>query len=212
MHKSRVITRTSQLLGQIEQQLANQELDEATVHNKLLLILQPPNRLWTVDNVGNIHFTLSSEGFTPPDWENHLRLNGRRVSGCAREILYRAPSPLANGVVRNLVVRPGHLISDSDRSTRRLSKYAVEHNWQTASWDDACLSRIRFKDEQLREMGLKSIIAKHPPIADAEGNSCLLGANTHDSGGWLDAYVVDPNTEWSRHSGFMYVKRQPLVG
>ena len=35
--------------------------------------------------------------------------------------------------MRNIVVRPGNLISDSDRSMRRLGKYAAEHNWQTAS-------------------------------------------------------------------------------
>lgn len=160
-----------------------------------------------VDKVGNIRFTFSSLGFTPPDWENHLQLNGFRVSGSARELLYRAPTAIVKGRVRNIVVRPGNLISDSDRSMRRLGKYAAEHNWQTASWEDACLSRIQFTDEQLRKMGLKSIIAMHPPIEDSEGNPCLLGANIHDSGGWLDAYVVDYNTEWSRHSGFLYVER-----
>ena len=79
----------------------------------------------------------------------------------------------------------------------------LEHNWQTASWEDACLSRIQFTDEQLRKMGLKSIIAMHPPIEDSEGNPVFtFGSHIHDSGGWFDAYVVDYNTEWSRHSGF----------
>ena len=77
-----------------------------------------------VDKVGNIRFTFSSLGFTPPDWENHLQLNGFRVSGSARELLYRAPTAIVKGRVHNIVVRPGNLISDSDRSMRRLGKYA----------------------------------------------------------------------------------------
>src|SRR3989344_1080127 len=78
----------------------------------------PTPTAWTVDDEGNIHFTLTSNGFTREQWEQHLERRGWRIGDYARQVLRRASEAPTNGVTYNIVVRPGKKISDSDRITK----------------------------------------------------------------------------------------------
>ncbi len=111
----------------------------------------PTPTAWTVDDEGNIHFTLTSNGMTPEQWEQHLERRGWRISDYARQVLRRASEAPTNGVAYNIVVRPGKKISNSDRITKKIRAAADKKGWVKPHWEVACLIRDTFTDEQLRQ-------------------------------------------------------------
>ena len=50
----------------------------------------PTPAAWAVDDEGNIHFTLTSNGFTREQWEQRLERRGWRIGDYARQALRSA--------------------------------------------------------------------------------------------------------------------------
>jgi hypothetical protein len=165
---------------------------------------------WTVDDEGNIHFTLTSNGFTREQWEQHLECRGWRIGDYARQVLRRATKAPTNGVTYNIVVRPGKKISDSDRITKKIRAAADKKGWVKPHWEVACLIRDTFTDEQLEQMGLWYIVTMHEPIKDSDGGPSLLDSSRYDGGRWLRANYGGPGDDWNDDGGFAFAV--PQVG
>lgn len=163
---------------------------------------------WTVDGDGNIHFTVTSNGMTREQWEQHLERRGWRIGDYARQVLRRASEAPTNGVTYNMVVRPGSKISSRDRVTKKIRAHATEKGWKTPHWEVACLIRDTFTDEQLEQMGLWYIVTMHEPIKDSDGDPNLLHSNRDDDGRWLFAHCDRPDDEWYDVGGFAFVVPQ----
>jgi hypothetical protein len=171
----------------------------------------PTPTAWTVDDEGNIHFTLTNNGISREQWEQHLERRGWQIGVYARQMLRRArEAPTKAGTVHNIVVRPGKLISDSDRITKKIRVAADKKGWTKPHWEVACLIRDTFTDEQLEQMGLWYIVTMHEPIKNSGGGPDLLDSHRGGGGGWLGAYVDRPDVGWGGGGGFAFAV--PQVG
>jgi len=165
---------------------------------------------WTVDDEGNIHFMLTSNGFTREQWEQHLERRSWRIGDYARQVLRRASKAPTNGVTYNIVVRPGKKISDRDRITKKIRAVAGKKGWVKPHWEVACLIRDTFTDEQLEQMGLWYIVTMHEPIKDSGGSPDLLLSLRRVVGRWLRAKCGRPDGYWNDYGGFAFAV--PQVG
>lgn len=170
----------------------------------------PTPTAWTIDDEGNIHFTLTSNGFTREQWEQHLERRGWRISDYARQVLRRASEAPTNGVTYNIVVRPSKKWSDSDRITKKIRAAADKKGWLKPHWEVACLIRDTFTDEQLEQMGLWYIVTVHEPIKDSGGGPFLLYSDRYGGGRWLRARYGSPDDYWNDRGGFAFAV--PQVG
>ena len=168
----------------------------------------PTSTAWTVDYEGNIHFTLTSNGFTREQWEQHLERRGWQIGDYARQLLRRASKAPTNGVTYNIVVRPGNKINDSNRTTEKIRAPADKKGWLKPHWEVACLIRDTFTDESLEQMGLWLILVMHQPIKDSDGDPGLLSADRRGDGRRLFTYCVNPGRRWDREDGFAFVASQ----
>lgn len=172
------------------------------------VVVSEPTPTWTVDGEGNIHFTLTSNGLTREQWEEHLERRGWRISGWARKVLRRASDAPTGGVTYDIVVRPGKKISASDRITKKIRATAEAKGWQKPHWEVACLIRDTFTDDQLEQMDLWYIVTMHEPIHDSAGDPDLLDSDRRGGGRWLNAYCGRSGDKWDDHGGFAFVVPQ----
>lgn len=182
---------------------AGQEVTE-TGSEGAVIPTAPTSTVWTVDDEGNIHFTLTSNGLTREQWEQHLERRGSRISYYACQVLRRASEAPTNGVTYNIVVCPGKKISDSDRITEKIRAAADKKGWLNPHWEVACLIRDMLTDEQLEQMGLWYIVTMHEPIKDSDGYPLLLGSDRGDGGCRLRACYDGPDGGCSRGDGFAF--------
>ncbi len=161
---------------------------------------------WTVDEEDNIHFMLTSNGFTREQWEQHLGSRGWCIGDQARIVLRRAIEAPTNGVTYKIVVRPGNEISDSDRMSKKIRAVADKKGWGKPHWEVACLIRDTFTDQQVEVMGLWYIVTMHEPIKDSDGDPNLLGTTRHgDCRGFYTLYDDGPGP-WRDDGGFAFVE------
>ncbi len=158
---------------------------------------------WTVDDEGDIHFIITSNGMTYEQWEQHLERRGWRIGKYARQMLRRASEVPTNGVTYNIVVRPGKSVS-GDRITKKIRAAADKKGWLKPHWEVSCLIRDTFTDEQLEAMGLWYIVTMHEPIEDSEGDPFLLSSSRRDGGRWLSAGYDKPGVYWDGDGGFAF--------
>ncbi len=176
-----------------------------TKSEEVVVSTAPTPTVWTVDSEGNIHFTLTSNGFTREQWEQQLERRGWRIGDYARQVLRCAnEAPTSEGTVHHIVVHPGKLISDSDRITKKIRAAAKKYGWLKPHWEVACLIRDTFTDEQLQQMGLWCIVTMHESIKDSNGVPILLGLGRYDDGRWLDAVFGRPDGDWNGRVGFAF--------
>ena len=164
----------------------------------------------TVDDEGNIHFTLTSNGLTREQWETHLEHRGCRIGDSARNVLRCASKAPTNGVTYNIVVRPGKSISNSDRITKKIRAAADKKGWVKPHWEVACLIRDTFTNEQLEKLGigLWCIVTMHEHIKDSDGHQSLLESSRVIDSRELDACSSKSSGRWDRGDGFAFVVLQ----
>ncbi len=158
---------------------------------------------WIIDDEGNIHFTLISNGLTREQWEWHLKRCGCQIGDYARQVLCRASEAPTNGVIYNIMVLPGKKISTSDRITKNIRVAAEKYGGVKPHWEVACLIRDTFTDEQLKAMGLWYIVTMHEPINNSEGDPYLLNSSRYD-GCRLAAGIGRPGGYWVHGGGFAF--------
>jgi len=179
-----------------------------------LVVPVAPNRI--VDDEGNIHFTLTSNGRTKEQWETcfeneKVDAAGKkyRLSDYAKNVLRRATEAPTTGVNYHIVVRPGSKISSNDRITNKIRAAADKKGWVKPHWEVSCLIRDTFTDDQLEQMGLWYIVTMHEPI-ESDGVLGLLTPGRNGGGRWLHANVGRPGSYWSDGGSFAFAV--PQVG
>jgi hypothetical protein len=169
----------------------------------------PTPTAWTVNDQGNIHFMVTSNGFTRERWKQHLESRGSRFTDWVRTLCRESEAP-TNGVAYHIVIRLGSKIASHNRITKEIRAYAADKGWKTPHWEVAYLIRDLFTDQQLEQMGLWYIITMHEPIKDAVNVPYLLGPNRHNDGSWLDARNGQPDYVWCNNGGFAF--EVPYIG
>lgn len=129
---------------------------------------------WIIDGSGNVYFTVTSNGMTPEQWEQHFECRGQPISNSTRDILPYINDAPTKGVIYNIVIRSGRTIDDYSRITKRIRKAAEKCGWQKPHWEVAFLILDTLTEEQLKKMGLLYIVTMHEPIKSPDGNPCLL--------------------------------------
>lgn len=172
--------------------------------------IAPTPTAWTVDDEGNIHFTVTSNGFTREQWEEHLARRGCRIRDWARQVLHHVNEVPTNGVAYHVVVRPGSKIASHARVTKEIREHATDKGWRTPHWEVACLISDTFTNEQLEQMGPGYIVTMHEPI-ESEGYPDLLISGRSGGGRWLGMNDARPDGKWDNRSGFAFVVPQELV-
>jgi hypothetical protein len=168
----------------------------------------PTPTAWTVDDEGNIHFTVTSNGMTREQWETHLERRNWRISDYARQVLRRASEAPTTGVVYHIVVRPGKKFREGYRTTNRICAVANKKGWLKSHWEVACLIRDTFTDAQLGQMGLQYIVTMHEPINDSVGVPYFLSSSRRGDGQRFDARYERPVDKWDPKGGFAFVDPQ----
>jgi hypothetical protein len=164
---------------------------------------------WTVDDEGNIHFTLISNGFTGKRWKKHLERRGFQLSDWARDVLLYASEAPTNGVAYHIVVRPSIKVASCDRVPKKIRAHAADKGWKAPHWEVACLIRDTFTDEHLEKMGLWWIETMHEPNTNS-GVPKLLQSYRDDDGPYLYASYVMPDDEYDDGGGFAFVVPQEV--
>ena len=159
---------------------------------------------WVVDEDGNIHFTLVSNGYNPEQWIHHFETNGYNVSDHTRNILRRAVEASTNGRAYHIVVTPGRKICNSDRVTNNIRSTAEKKGWVKPHWEVAPLIRITFTDQQLDRMGFGGIVVMHEPIIDAGNCPNVLTSNRMTGSHSLISSDGGPNSRWFEFCGFAF--------
>lgn len=167
--------------------------------------------IWTIDDYDNIHFTVVSNGMTGEQWEKYFKNRGFRISDDAHNVLCRVSEAPTDGVIYNVIVRPGKKWNNKECITKNILAYAMEKGWKTPHWEVACLIRDAFTDEQLEQMGLWYIATMHELVFNSNGDPDFLYSGRDGDGCWLGAdsdlinYDLLLNNGWRNDGGFAFV-------
>lgn len=161
-----------------------------------------------VDEDGNLHFTVTSNGFTVEQWKSHFSLT-RIVPFHTENVLFhgRGYSAPTNGVTYHIVVCPGVKWSANDRTVENIRAYGDEKKWEAPHWEVALLIHDIFTNEQLKRMGFSYIATIHEPIRfGANNNLYLFGSDMSKSGDDYFLNVGPGGPEcWEDNGGFAFV-------
>jgi hypothetical protein len=166
-----------------------------------------PIRSWREED-GVIYFSVTSDGTTGPEWIDRLEKKGFRVGNYAKGLLLSPDFKPTSGVTKEIAVLRGMLFEDGDRITKKIRAEANRRNLGKSNAEVACLIREKFADKEIEAMGLWWIVVMHKSIKDPDGAPSLLSAGRNGGGRWLGAYFVEPDSGWSRASGFAFVVSQ----
>jgi len=155
-----------------------------------------------------IYFEVTSDGTTGEQWIKRLEEKGFRVSDYAKSLLLSSDFKPTSGVTYKVAVLPGTLFADSDRITKKICIEAEPRRLAKPNPEVACLTRDKFSDEDLEEMGFWYIVTFHDPIKDSDGDPRLLAVDRVGSGRWLGAGYGNPNFGWLSSTGFALVVSQ----
>src|SRR3989344_5853507 len=161
------------------------------------LSVSTPSRLWREED-GVIYFSVTSDGMTGEDWIKRLEGNGFRVGDYAKQVLRTPSFKPSSGVTTEVAVLRGCLFEDNDRYTAKIRAEADKRKLSKPNAELACLIREKFRDLEIKAMGLWYIVAMHEPINDSGGGPCLLNASRSGDGRWLNAYDGRPDYRWYR--------------
>jgi len=162
-------------------------------------------RKWREEN-GVIRFSVTSDGTTGEEWIARLEARGFRFGKYAKQVLRSTEFGPTSGVTSEIVVLPGVLFKDSERSTGNIRAEAEgRRGLGKPSLEVACLIREMLSDADIEAMGLWWIVVMHESILDSDGGSCLLDVGRDGGGRWLGARYARPGGRWARGDGFAFV-------
>lgn len=169
----------------------------------------PSSEPWIVDGEGNIHFTLTSNGRTPEQWEQYLDCRGWFRGEYGRDVLRLASEAPTNGMKYHIVIHRVRSMRDSDHLTNEIDSVVSKRGWKKPHWEVACLIRDTFTDEAMDQMGLWCIATMHEPIKDSNDVPRVLASNRSASDdGWFGPEECLSDTRWGDVSGLAYVVSQ----
>ncbi len=160
-------------------------------------------RSWREED-GIIRFSVTSDGTTGPGWVERLEQCGYNVSERAKQLLLSPDFKPTNGVVTEIAVMKGSLFSNDERITRNILAEASRRKYVALNPEDACLIRVMFTDDKVKEMGFWGIVTMHKPIKDSAGDPRLFYSSRGVRGRLLRTYGGNPADGWNGDYGFAF--------
>lgn len=169
-----------------------------------------PKPKFQIQPDGTITFTVKSDGTTGEAWISRLEAAGHKVSDYAKQVLRSPDFVPTKGVMTKLVVLPGQMWSDRDRTTKNIRDEAQgRRKLGKPNAEVACLIRMIFSNDDIIAMGLRWLVTMHEPIKDSGGSPSLLGTVVGGGGAsWLDAHWGGPDGRWDGRGGFVFAVSQ----
>ena len=153
---------------------------------------------------GVIRFSVTSNGRTGEEWIIYFDAKGIKLTRWAKHILRSPAFQPTNGITMNIAILKGELFTENVRITSFIRAEADKRKLTKPNAEVACLIRVMFTNQEIKEMGLTWIVAMHDPIEDSDRSPGLLGARCFDDGPWLDSCYDEPGRRWSRDDGFAF--------
>lgn len=167
-----------------------------------------------VEKPARIEFTVQGTGLTAAAWISTIESAGHKIGDWARDILskpdYDAKHRLEAGKEYKIVlVRGKEIARDSDRTTKNLKAVAIKEFGKSSVSDLkgelALLTRMKFSNAELEQMGLWYIAVLHEPIIDSDGDPHVLCSNRCDDKSWVGAYCGRPGSFWLDGGAFAFL-------
>ncbi len=117
---------------------------------------------FTVDKNGDIHFSVTSNGRTGPEWYRYFHKKYPATKEL-KDVLKEMGKP-TTGVTYNVVVRPRAKFLRPDRTTAKLNLLARKKQWKIPHWEVAPLARDKFSRADLEQMDICDIVVMHEPV------------------------------------------------
>lgn len=175
------------------------------------LVVSEPDRRWREEN-GVIYFSVTSDGTTGPQWIERLSSQGVQISDWAKRVLNSPDFVPTSGVTTEVAILKGMLFENADRVTEKIRAEASRRKLTEPNPEVACLIREASMDKEWEAMGLWWIVVMHEPIKDSDGLPSLLYVSRDSQWLELDADCVNPDDEWDRGYGFVFVDSQVSLG
>lgn len=161
---------------------------------------------------GTIYFSVTSDGMTGPHWIRRLTNKGFWVDdeGAQGALCSKGFRPTV-GVLTKIAVLSGTFKKDNLKmrdvyNMQDVYLEAKRRKLKKPNAEVACLIREMFIDEEIKAMGLNSIITVHEPI---NGLPLLLEARRHGNVDKLGVICTKPHNEDRFHSnGFAFAVSQ----
>lgn len=185
--------------------MGGEEAANAFLRGDLQLV--EPERSWSVDEHGIIHFEVVSDGTLPEDWIKEFEQSGRVVGSYAKQGIRSEHFKPTTGVHYPVAVIPGKNFTEDGRITRLIRKDAADRKFPTPPMEVACLIRRKFTDKQIQDTGLLWIVTMHEPFKDSDGDLGLLGASSGSC--CLRADNGNPEYGWDQQDGFAFLEQVP---
>lgn len=167
-----------------------------------------------VEKPARIEFTVQGTGLTAAAWISTIESAGHKIGDWARDILskpdYDAKHRLEAGKEYKIVlVRGKEIARDSDRTTKNLKAVAIKEFGKSSVSDLkgelALLTRMKFSNAELEQMGLWYIAVLHEPIIDSGGDPRVLCSHRVDDRSWVFADYGRPDNYWSDFGAFAFL-------
>lgn len=156
------------------------------------------------DERGNPHFIASLPGMGSVAWERVFSQSKIQVGTYALEVMRAAPPPIRES--QDGIVVVGSKIFHDDMTARNVYAVAERKRWQRPFLELAYCVRQAFSNQEIRDMGLDTLVVMHDPILDGEGVPTVLGISIRGAGVWLDAFPADDGHVYLPSTGFVFVR------
>ncbi len=141
---------------------------------------------------------VSSAGHELSDWAKSILLSPNFVP-CEKDKVYHP------------VILPGKLFSGAERTTTNVrargDSLGLNHGVGLPT-ELGILIRLNYTNEEIERMGLDWLVTMHEPVKDSDGDPVLLGTIRGGGKSWLNAIWGNPDLQWYREFGFVFLASQ----
>lgn len=166
---------------------------------------------YSLDAEGVVRFPLTLRGLSGRDWVKEVRTLGGWVTQNAADMLLAPGFQQTSPASVTVVILPARLWSTAERRTEAIRTEAVQRKLLTPHPEVACLTRMKFSNEEIRAMGFNWLLCMHtlingvPPNLRTDVLSLIAVKNTR----WLSSDNSDTTESWGDRDGFMFIESQP---
>lgn len=154
------------------------------------------------------YFTVVTEGVTGQKWIERLEFEGVKLSERAKQILLSDLFVPTSGRVVNLALLTSKSLQDRRRTVYEAYDYAEANGLgEVQDIEVACMVAERFSKDNLKALGLSSIVVTHVPLFDfEEDDKFLLHFKTEPERTMGNISYYEPR-ELDKEVGFLFEKK-----
>ncbi len=168
-------------------------------------MVSEPTSKWRY-HAGVIYVTFVSDGTTGAEWILRLEKKGIILNFYTKSILSSDDFKPTKGVSYEIVILPGGMWDDKNRTTKKIRLEADKRNFSKPNVEASCFIREMFSGEEIETMGLKLIFTMHEPIKEGQ-----LSVDYDGESACLTAYHDRSGYRWPRGYGFAFVSSQAVL-